>query len=85
MVKRIDTIPDLVGALGGPSAVGELFGINPSAVGNWVERDVIPPGWHLRLLVEIRQRQLRVDPTVFGLSAEQAAILLRPERPSARV
>lgn len=79
MVKTIRTPEQLIDALGGPTAVGDWAGITPGAVGNWAERG-IPPGWHLRLLVEIKRRRLRYDPALFGLSSEQADILLRPDR-----
>ena len=77
--RTIQTIESLVDELGGPSAVGELFGIVPSAVCNWDEKGVIPRGWHLPLIIELKRRRLRYDPTLFGLSPEQARILTKPE------
>ncbi len=69
MSKKIDTIASLVDALGGPSAVADWLGISQSAVSNWIMRDEIPPGWHLRLYLKSEELGWRVDPRLFGLAS----------------
>lgn len=77
LMHDIGTIDDLVRALGGPSALGEFLGISQEAVSNWKARQDIPPGWHLRLFVELQRRGKSVDPRVFGLRGSEAEVLSR--------
>lgn len=73
-LMTIKTVQELVEKLGGPAAVAEWAGVLPSAVCNWYDRG-IPPGWHLRLLIETRKRGLKVAPQVFELSDDDAKFL----------
>lgn len=66
-MRNVSTIPKLVDALGGPSALGALLGITQEAVSNWTARGFIPTGWHLRLSLLARRRGIAIDPAVFGL------------------
>jgi hypothetical protein len=54
--------------------------IGQNAVSNWSARGFIPPAWHLRLFIEIARRDLSVDPTVFGLTDDEAAPLMQNGR-----
>lgn len=64
---ELKTVPEVIAALGGPTFLGERFDIGQNAVSNWKIRGHIPPGWHLRVYLSIRQRGLEVHPSVFGL------------------
>lgn len=66
-MKCIDNVVDLIDELGGTFAVAALFGIGPPAVSNWKEREHIPPGWHLRIYLECKSRNIPVASEVFGL------------------
>jgi hypothetical protein len=79
MAKTVRTIEQMVDALGGPTALGEWADIGAPAVCNWVQKGVIPRGWHLALVVELKRRRVKFDPVLFGLTDEQARILLRPD------
>ena len=68
MAKRIlKSVGEVIDALGGPTVVGERFNIGQNAVSNWKLRREIPPGWHLRIYLSVRQNGVDVDPRVFGL------------------
>lgn len=71
----IESIADLIAALGGPSAVGEWLGITQEAVSNWKARDYIPPGWHLKLLVAVNRQGKTIDPSLFDLDADDVPFL----------
>jgi hypothetical protein len=71
----INTIGELINALGGPSETGCLLGLSASAVCNWESRQFIPPSWHVRLLYELKMRSMSVDPALFEATDEQFAVL----------
>lgn len=74
MAKRIlKSVPEVVNALGGPSLLGDRFNIGQSAVSNWNMRGEIPPGWHLRIYLEVERLGMEIDPSVFGLEPCKAA------------
>ncbi len=74
--ELVTTVDGLVEALGGTVKVAEWAGTKHTAVSNWRSDGFIPPGWHLRLLVECWRRGVVVDTVkVFGLSPEEAAVL----------
>lgn len=82
-MTQITTITGLVAALGGARDVAAWAGIEDTAVYNWVSRGEIPQRWLIPLLIEVRRRELRVDPRIFGLSDDDYAVLFR--RPGAAV
>lgn len=89
MNKMISTIPALIDALGGKTAVGAHLLISVNAVCNWVANDEIPVGWHLRLWLWAEDRGLVVDRAVFGMTGRYAAPprgngSAVPERPGRR-
>ena len=74
MTKRLQTVDDVIDALGGHKtpaannkAVARWLGLNTSAVCNWRERQSIPSGWHLRFYLEAAKRGLQIGPVVFGI------------------
>lgn len=74
-MKVLETIPDLVDALGGYSRVAKWAGYEDArGVHNWVSRGV-PPSYHLRLTIEARRKGFRIAPEVFGLAGSDAAVL----------
>jgi len=77
--KRIDTVAQLVKALGGTFAVAKWADVVPSTVSNWKEQNHIPPGWHLRIYLECQNRNLNVSPKLFGLNDKA-----KTRRPKAR-
>lgn len=74
-MSTIDTIDSLIDELGGAKRLGERLGITQEAVSNWRARREIPPGWHLRLLIDVARRGKRVDPSVFGLTTDDMEAL----------
>ena len=86
----INTIDELVVALGGDTKIGRWLGISQPAVAAWKLRGQIPPGWHVRLLAELTRRGFSVNPEVFGLSEDDIAPLagllpVRPDRAAAAI
>ena len=71
----INTIDELVEALGGDTKVGRWLGISQPAVAAWKMRRHIPPGWHMRLWAELTRLGHSVNPEVFGMSERDLAPL----------
>jgi hypothetical protein len=80
----INSIEQLVEVLGGPTVLGEEFGITQEAVSNWGSRVNIPGSWHIQLLAMASRKNLRVNPKVFNLTEKQMEGLFPPLRPRAR-
>lgn len=72
----INSIGELVDALGGDTKVAHWLGISQPAVAAWKIRKHIPTGWHVRLLAELKKRGLSVNPEVFGLSEDDVGPLV---------
>lgn len=77
MAYQINSIDELIDALGGDTEVGLWLGISQPAVAMWKSRGQIGAGWHLRLLAEVRRRGLTVNPEVFGLNEGDAGDLFQ--------
>jgi hypothetical protein len=77
----IKTIEQLVDFFGGDTALADMLGISQPAVAQWKSRGHIGSGWHLRLYAEIRRKGATVEPSVFGLTREEAAGLLDDDDP----
>lgn len=71
----INSIVELVDALGGDTKVARWLGISQPGVALWKIRNHIPPGWHMRLWAELTRRGYSVNPEVFGLSESDLAPL----------
>lgn len=86
-MKHIRTIAELIEFFGGDTALASRLDITQSAVAHWKIRQQIAAGWHLRLLMELRQRGATVDPHVFGMTAEHEAMsgLFSPDSPQAEI
>ena len=82
--KPIETVHELVEFFGGDTAMAEFFGTTQTVVGQWKCRKAIATGWHLRILAEVRRRGATIDPMLFGLTEEDAAVLFNDSRPFAK-
>lgn len=80
----VNSIEQLVEVLGGPTVLGEEFGITQEAVSNWGTRVNIPGSWHLQLLAMVSRKRLTVNPKVFNLTEKQMEGLFQPPRPRSR-
>ena len=82
----INTISELVDALGGDTRLGADLGITQEAVGNWKLRGHIPPGWHVRLIARVHARGKSVAPSVFHLTEDDVPPgFFRPAAPVDRL
>jgi hypothetical protein len=72
----INTIDELVTALGGDTAVARWIGISQPAVGKWKERNKVPPEWNWRIAAELRRRKLTFHPAVLGIDERDAVCLI---------
>lgn len=81
----INSIEELVEALGGPTELGDAFGITQEAVSNWGARVNIPGGWHIQLLAMAGRKGLTVSPRVFNLTEKQVEGLFKRPHPKRRV
>lgn len=62
----IDTVEDVITALGGPSATASLVGLGPSAISNWSARGKIAPDKFLIIKAALGALGKDVDPCVFA-------------------
>jgi hypothetical protein len=70
----LDTVDDIVAAIGGNKATAKLCGVGLSAISMWRQRGMIPPDhWHV-MTEELRRKRKKVDPAVFF----RTALLGRP-------
>lgn len=79
----INTIEELIEELGGPSVLAHALDMSQSAVSQWIVRQNIPGGWHMRLYSDVCQRGKSVAPKVFDLTEDQFAPLA-VARPASR-
>lgn len=87
MPKHIETVAQLVSALGGTTAVANWLDVVPSTISNWKEHGQIPTGWHLQLYLECQRRELSVAPGLFGIkdNGPDEPASERPRRAESRV
>jgi hypothetical protein len=64
--KSLKTVPAVIKALGGPSAIAEWTGMGTTAVGRWNDWGFIPPAWYYEIVTRLAEQGYGVDPTVFG-------------------
>jgi hypothetical protein len=83
-MRNIRTIDDVVDALGGDTEVARWLNITPAGVNHWKSREEIPGNWKLRVYVRLLDEGFDCDPVVFGLSREDADILISRIRPVPR-
>lgn len=57
----------LVRALGGEAQLAAAYMTTPENISEWIYRNSIPTGWHLRLLLQACSKSKTVAPSVFGL------------------
>lgn len=72
MTKRIETVTDLVEALGGTAAVARWLDVGMPAVSNWKASNDLPRGWHFRVWMECQRRELPVSGKLFGLKPSES-------------
>ncbi len=79
MSKKIAvaTIDELLAAFGGPSKLAKLLHVSQSAISLWKIRETVPPGWHVRLLIEADRRNITLSPTLFKIEGEDAKVFSR--------
>lgn len=70
MPRRAETVAQLVAAFGGTGKLAEWLDVVPSTVSNWKEQNAIPTGWHLRLYLECKRRDIAFAPRIFRLKDE---------------
>lgn len=66
VASMLDSIDDVVGALGGPSKVAELCGVRTSAVSNWSKRGRISRGSFMIVRDALASLGKEASPSVFG-------------------
>ena len=62
----IDSVDDVIEALGGPAKVAALCGVGASAVSNWRSRDRISQGSFMIVTAALADLGETVSPSVFG-------------------
>jgi DNA-binding transcriptional regulator YdaS (Cro superfamily) len=62
----LESVEDVIKAVGGNAAAAGLAGVRGSAVSNWKARKRIPAEFLLTFSEVLAREGLRVDPAVFG-------------------
>jgi hypothetical protein len=65
----LDSVDDVVEALGGPAKAAALCGVGASAVSNWSKRGRISKGGFLVVRDALADLGLEASPVVFGFKA----------------
>ncbi len=73
----VSTIDDLVAAFGGPSKLAKMLHVSQSAISLWKIRETVPPGWHIRLLIEADRRGIVISPALFKIEGDDAKAFSR--------
>ena len=81
-MKKIETLDDMVKALGGGIGLAPLLGISPQSISNWKRKKVIPSRQRLSLILLLKERGLAFAPELFGLESRDLKIL--EKKPSRR-
>lgn len=65
----LKTVDELVGALGGPKGIQELFGIKlaPNAVAMWVQRQRLPARTYPVLIGALKRKKLTAPPELWDM------------------
>lgn len=63
----LNTVEQVIDALGGTSAVASITRNTDPAVSNWKQRGWIPSSHYLRIRNALVERDLDVDPAVFRM------------------
>jgi len=63
----LNSVTQVIDALGGVHAAAELSGVGPTAVWNWRSRGRIPAELMLVVSSALSRLDLRADPSVFGV------------------
>jgi hypothetical protein len=66
MAAMINTVADLIHALGGTTATARLCGVRPSAVSNWKKAGQLPARLFLPVMELCQARSLAVNRALFG-------------------
>ncbi len=67
----INTIEELINALGGNTILAAELHVAQPAVANWKVRGQIPTGWHMRLYALLAKQGLTLNPEVFGMTEDE--------------
>ncbi len=62
----LESVDDVVKAIGGSPAAAKLAAVGTSAVSNWKARKRIPAELFFIFSAALKRKGLRVDPAVFG-------------------
>jgi DNA-binding transcriptional regulator YdaS (Cro superfamily) len=66
MARLLNSVDDVIDALGGASSVAALTGVHAPAVSNWRARGKISQGKFLVIKAALDAREMHVAPSVFG-------------------
>lgn len=69
-MSTLHTVDDVIAMFGGPTAAAQWARVSANAVCWWRKRG-IPPGVHLRLLIEARRRGYVIAPELLELEEDE--------------
>lgn len=73
MARELQTAGDVIDALGGTAATARLTGRKDQHVSNWRRAGRLPPKTFLVLKTELKTRDLRASPSLWGIDDPERA------------
>lgn len=81
MTYDINTLDELIDALGGPSRAAAQHEITPQAVCDWKAKGYLPPSRHMQVFLALKRIGKSADPDLFGCTEEDWRLLgVKPRR-----
>ena len=77
--RLLDTVPEVIDALGGAAACSKIFGGVPSRFYNYRSFGRFPDAMHMRIYCECMKRGLSIAPELVGMTPDVMA-MARGER-----
>lgn len=66
MLEIVETVEQVVTALGGPAKAATAANVGPSAVSNWMARGRIPSSRFFVVTEALKRKGKKASPSVFG-------------------
>ncbi len=72
MHAQINSAPEVIAVLGGPTAVGKLFDVRPNAVSQWKTRG-FPPETYVALMAALAEKGFSAPASLWQMRKPQQA------------
>ena len=70
---QLNSVSEIIDALGGPSAMTRIFGGGPSRFCNYRAKGTFPEKMHMKIYAACMKRGLNIAPELVGMTSEAMA------------